>query len=117
MVSIKPKTIVTMKLQGTCSTHARTDVLVRDAEITIDEPEERGGTNLGPSPTETMLAALIGCTNIITHKIAAKNGIQIDVMSVDVEATLDGRGVTLAEEIEVPFREIKLLVSPVTFGA
>ncbi len=116
MVSIKPKTIVTMNLQGTCPTHARTDVLVRDVETTIDEPEERGGTNLGPSPTETMLAALIGCTNVITHKIAAKNGIQIDALSVDVEATLDRRGVTLAEEIEVPFPEIKLLVN-VTTGA
>jgi uncharacterized OsmC-like protein len=116
MVSIKPKTIVTMNLKGNCSSHSRTDVSVRDREITIDEPEVRGGTNRGPSPTETLLASLIGCTNTITHKIAAKNGIQIDALSVDVEATLDRRGVTLVEEVEVPFPEITLRID-VTTGA
>ena len=116
MVNVKPKTIVTMKLEGSCPTHSRTDVAVRDQKITIDEPEVRGGTNQGPSPTETMLASLIGCTNVITRKIAAKNGIQIDALSVDLEATFDRRGVTLVEDVEVPFPEITLRID-VTTGA
>ncbi len=53
MVSIKPKTVVTVNLHGTCASHSRTEIAVRDQRITIDEPEVRGGTNLGPAPTET----------------------------------------------------------------
>jgi uncharacterized OsmC-like protein len=111
VVTIKPKTVVKMKLQGACPSHARTDVSVRDVRLTIDEPLERGGTNSGPSPTETLMSALIACTNVITHKIAAKHGIAIVAMSVDLEATFDRRGVTLAEEIAVPFPEIALTIN------
>ena len=111
MVTIKPKTVVKMKLQGACPSHARTDVSVRDVRLTIDEPLERGGTNSGPSPTETLMSALIACTNVITHKIAAKHAIAIAAMSVDLEATFDRRGVTLAEEIAVPFPEITLTIN------
>jgi uncharacterized OsmC-like protein len=111
VVTIKPKTVVTQKLQGACPTHARTDVSVRDLSLTIDEPKERGGTNTGPSPTETLMSALIACTNVITHKIAAKHGIAIDAMSVDLEAKFDRRGVTLAEEIAVPFPEVTLTIN------
>jgi uncharacterized OsmC-like protein len=114
MVSIKPKTVVTVKLHGTCASHSRTDVAVRDQQITIDEPEVRGGTNLGPAPTETLLAALIGCTNVITHKIAARNGVRIDALSVDVEAAFDRRGVTLAEEVAVPFPDITMRIDVTT---
>lgn len=114
MVTIKPKTVVTMKLHGACTTHARTDITVRDLKMTIDEPVERGGSGEGPSPTETMLAALTGCTNRITHKIAAAAGVEIQEMSVDVEAKFDRRGANLSEEIAVPFPEIVLNINMIT---
>ena len=59
MVVIKPKTTVTMRMAGAGTSHSRTDVSVRDVESTIDEPVERGGTNMGLSPTETLMAALL----------------------------------------------------------
>lgn len=111
MVTITPKTVVTMKLRGACTTHARTDVSVRDVALTIDEPKVRGGTNTGPSPTETLMSSLIACTNVITHKIAAKHDITIAAMSIDLEATFDRRGVTLTEEIEVPFPNATLTIN------
>ncbi|MEE8435688.1 MAG: OsmC family protein [bacterium] len=103
-----------MKMEGHASSHARTDITVRDLKVVIDEPEARGGTNQGPSPTETLMAALIGCTNVITHKIAHKHGIDIQSMNVRVEAQFDRRGVTLEEEIAVPFPEVKLIVNLTT---
>jgi uncharacterized OsmC-like protein len=103
MVVVKEKTQVRMKLAGAGVSHARTDVAVRDVKVTIDEPVERGGTNLGLSPTETLMAALIGCTNVITHKIAHKNGVDLKALSVRLEADFDRRGVTLQEEVEIPF--------------
>jgi putative redox protein len=114
MVTITPKTIVRMRLDGTCVSHARTDVSVRDVKITIDEPTERGGTNQGLTPTETLMAALIGCTNVIAHRVAEANGVHFKSMKIRLEADLDRRGVTLAEEIDIPFPQATLLIDVTT---
>ena len=116
MATVAPnaKTVVTMKLSGKCPSHSRTDVAVRDVGTTIDEPVERGGTNQGLTPTETLMASLIGCTNVITHKVAEKNGVEIDSLSVQLEAQFDRRGVTLAEEVNVPFPSVTLTIDLVT---
>lgn len=111
MAEAKVKTEVTMKMSATCPHHSRADVSVRDVESVIDEPTERGGTNLGMTPTETMVAALIGCTNVITNKIAHGYDMQIDGMDIDVEAQFDRRGVTLLDEVQVPFPTMTLNIN------
>ena len=110
MVAITQKTVVTQKLEGRCTSHSRTDVTVRDRSVIIDEPAERGGTNQGLTPTETMMASLIGCTNVITHKVAAKNNVAIKSMKVRLEAQFDRRGVMLQEELDVPFPSATLYI-------
>jgi putative redox protein len=110
MVTVTQKTVVTQKLEGRCTSHSRTDVTVRDRSVVIDEPAERGGTNQGPTPTETLMASLIGCTNVITHKVAAKNGVAIKSMNVRLEAQFDRRGVMLQEEIDLPFPSATLSI-------
>lgn len=62
-MQMKMKTVVTYKMTGESKSHALTEYSVRDLKAFVDEPLERGGTNLAPSPTETMLGALVGCTN------------------------------------------------------
>ena len=111
MVTVKPKTTVQQKITATCPTHSRTDLQVRDLESVIDEPVERDGTNLGFTPTETLIASLIGCTNVISHKIAHKHGIDFHDMTVDADATFDRRGATLMEEVDVPFPKIVLNIN------
>jgi len=37
-----------------------TDIDTRGLPVIIDEPEERGGTNKGVLPTETMISSLVG---------------------------------------------------------
>ena len=86
MVTVKAKTTVQQKITATCPTHSRSDLRVRDLEAVIDEPVERDGTNLGFTPTETLIAALIGCTNVISHKIAHKHGIDFKDMTIDADA-------------------------------
>jgi putative redox protein len=110
MVTVTQKTVVTQKLEGRCASHSRTDVSVRDRTVVIDEPAERGGTNQGLTPTETMMAALIGCTNVITHKVAARNNVAIKSMNVRLEAQFDRRGVMLQEELDVPFPSATLYI-------
>ena len=108
MSNFKMKTVVDMKMKGDVKTHARTDISVRDVSTVIDEPEARGGTNQGLTPTETLIASLVGCTNVITQRIAEKMGIEIGQMQVDAAAKFDRRGVALEEEIEVPFPTVVL---------
>jgi len=110
MVTVTQKTVVTQRLQGRCTSHSRTDVTVRDRAMVIDEPLERGGTNQGFTPTETLMASLIGCTNVITHKVAAKNGVGIRSMNMRLEAEFDRRGVMLQEEIDRPFTAVTLYI-------
>lgn len=109
-MNIRPKTQVLMQMQGQVKSHSRTDITVRDVGTIIDEPVERGGTNQGLSPTETFVAALVGCTSVISHKIAHKNGIHLAAMSVHADATFDRRGVTLTEDVPVPFPAITLTI-------
>jgi putative redox protein len=114
MVIVKEKVTVVQRIRGDCPTHARTEISVRDVKTTIDEPRERDGTNLAPTPTETMVAALIGCTNVISHKCAKKHGVEFKTMSIEAESTLDRRGTQLIEEIEVPFPKIRLVINVTT---
>ena len=104
------KTTVTLKAKATCPSHSLSNISVRDLEFAIDEPTERGGTNLGPTPTDTALAALVGCTNVIGNKCATALGIDIGHLEIDASCRFDRRGVTLSEEIEVPFQAIELRV-------
>ena len=108
---VRQKMQVKMQMQGRAASHARTDIRVRELFSVIDEPVERGGTNQGLSPTETFAAALIGCTSVISHKIAHKSGIVLQDMSIQLEAEFDRRGVTLAEDVAVPFPAMTLTVN------
>lgn len=114
MVVVKEKTIITNRLKAECPTHSRTEVSVRDVKTIIDEPKERGGTNMGPSPTETLMAAFAACTNVIGHKCAKKHGVEFKHMSVELEWKHDRRGTQLIEEVDIPFPEARLVINVTT---
>ena len=110
-MAVKMKTVVTYRTTATCPPHARTEIPVRDLNVVIDEPVERGGTNLGPSPTEAAMTALIACTNVIGHKNAKRLGIDLGTVTIDADCKFDRRGVLMEEEIDLPFPEITLTVN------
>jgi uncharacterized OsmC-like protein len=114
MATVKPKLVGNFAITGDCISHARTDVEVRDVDVTIDEPTQRGGTNMGLTPVETLMAALLGCTNVIGHKCADKHGVTFDDMSVAADVTFDRSGTQLQEEIAVPFPKIVLQINVTT---
>ena len=109
-MKIRPKTIWSMTLDGRCDTPTKTTVRSRDLTVMMDEPKDRGGTNLGLMPLETMMAGLIGCTNAVSHKIAKANGIDIQDMTVRAEVTVNSSGTRLVRETDVPFPEVKLFI-------
>ena len=106
MTNMAQKSEVIMSMSATGETHARTKINIRDVSSVIDEPEARGGTNQGLTPTETLMASLIGCTNVISKRIAHKMGIELGEMDIQLSAKFDRRGTMLEEEIDVPFSEV-----------
>lgn len=110
MVTVTQKTVVTMKMTGEAKSHSLTEVKSRAVGSLIDEPAERGGTNKGLTPTETLMAALIGCTNVIFHKTAHANDVHVHALNIRLESQFDRRGVTLQEEIAVPFPKITMYI-------
>lgn len=110
-MAIRMKSVVTYRASAACPTHSRTEIPVRDLNVVIDEPLERGGTNLGPSPTETAMTALIACTNVIGHKNAKRLGVDLGAVTIDADCKFDRRGVLMEEEIDVPFPAITLTVN------
>jgi len=110
-MAIRQKTEMTVKLSGRGTSHSRSETEADGLSIVIDEPVARGGTNEGPSPTFTAYSALIGCTNVISNKCAAKLGVDIGHLSFEMEVDFDRRGVLLTEEVDVPFKAIRLEVT------
>jgi uncharacterized OsmC-like protein len=110
-MAIRQKTVITLKVSGHAPSHSRTDIAVRDLNVVIDEPIERGGTNVGPSPTEYAYTALMGCTTAIGNKCAHALGIEIGELDYAMEVDFDRRGVLLQEEVNVPFPAIRLSVA------
>lgn len=111
MATIKPKTIVQYTLTGDSVSHSRTDIETRDVDVTIDEPIARNGTNMGLAPTETLIAALIGCTNVIGQRVGEANGVHFEDLKIEAVADFDRRGVMMQEEIDVPFPKIVLTIT------
>ncbi len=112
MSTIKTKPIIKVALEGHCPTMSLTQVKVRGHSFVIDEPPYRHGTDVGPTPLETMLGALIGCTNVITRRVAHERGVELTVKKIDVVGHLDHRGIDQEADVPVPFPliELKLIV-------
>ena len=59
-------------------------VSVRKHELTVDEKEDDGGTDTGPSPQEMLAVSLASCTAITIEMYAKRKGWNIGDVSVDV---------------------------------
>jgi putative redox protein len=53
--------------------------------LVIDEPEESGGANQGPSPTRTLAGTLAACTAITMEMYADRKGWEVGELEVEVE--------------------------------
>jgi putative redox protein len=61
------------------------DVEVDDHTLIADEPEEAGGSDLGPSPTRLLAASLASCTAVTMEMYADRKGWDVG----DVEVVVD----------------------------
>ena len=82
--------------------------------LTIDRPEQAGGMGLGFNGGELLLLAIGGCYCNDLFREAAKRGITIKSVHVDVEADWGGepvraQNVTLAPRVEAEASEAEIL--------
>jgi putative redox protein len=76
-------------------------VSVRSFELKIDHPPEQRGTDLGPTPSETLLAALAGCFTGTMVPIARMMNIQIDKITLKVSAVKGEKGFESLRSINI----------------
>jgi putative redox protein len=67
-------------------------VEIRNHQLVVDEPEEFGGDDQGPSPQELLAASLASCTAVTIEMYAQRKGWDIGTVEVAVEYTPAERG-------------------------
>jgi len=117
MATVKEKPIWKFRLSGKAESSTKSHVKSRALDMIIDEPIERGGTNEGPMPVEMVFAGLIGCTHVISNKLAKANNVEVVDMDIEVVTTMDSRGTRLIEPIDIPFPETILHIKSTMNGS
>src|SRR3954468_5063197 len=81
-----------MKATATRESGYRHVVKVRSHELGIDEPQDAGGTDSGPSPQALLPASLASCTAVTMEMYAARKGWDLGGVEVACEYTPAERG-------------------------
>lgn len=111
MGAVKEKPIWNFNISGKQETRTKSVATARGIDAIIDEPIQRGGTDEGPMPVEYVFVGLLGCTHVISNKLAAANGITFTSMDIDIKVTMDSHGTRLIHPIDIPFPEVTLFIT------
>ncbi|HLR16429.1 MAG TPA: OsmC family protein [Alcanivoracaceae bacterium] len=85
----------------------RVDVQSRQFSLTLDEPKELGGTDLGMNPVEALLGSLAACQAIVARVYAQKFDVQLDDFRVEVEGDIDLDGFFGLADVRPGYSEIR----------
>jgi putative redox protein len=111
MAAVKEKPIWKFNVTGGHRSSTQSIATARGKSVIIDEPIQRGGTDEGPMPVEYVFMGLLGCTHVISNKLAAANGIAFTSMDIDIAITMDSHGTRLINPIDVPFPDVTLHIT------
>ena len=88
---------------------SRTEISVRDTPgFATDEPLNRGGTNTGATPVETVMGGLCGCDVVITGIVADLLKFEYGEIEYVCDAEIDPRGVHGVEGFRPYFEKVTL---------
>ncbi len=108
MSNVKEKPIWKFTVNGRQNSSTQSVAEARGKSVIIDEPIQRGGTDEGPMPVEYVFMGLVGCTHVISNKLAKANGVKFTSMDIDIQVTMDSHGTRLINPIDVPFPSVTL---------
>lgn len=87
------KRIAVRSVHAVNDASARTEITIGDHPIVVtDEPITSGGGQTGPTPLETVLAALVGCKCVMIHNVATAMNFEYEGVEIDAAGTVDLRG-------------------------
>lgn len=76
--------------------------------MVTDEPVAHGGTGEGPSPLQTVLAALCGCESVTFSRTAAEMGFQYAGIDFEAMYTIDIRGRLGERSVRPHFQTVRV---------
>lgn len=82
--------------------------------IATDEPEAHGGTGEGPSPLQTVVAALCGCEAVTFNRAAAEHGFTYGGIRFEAEFTIDIRGRMGHPDVRPHFQTVRVQATVAT---
>ena len=78
----------------------------RHHTLIADEPQEDGGTDAGPRPTESLALSLASCTAITLEMYCDRKEWDLGDLEVDVEYDLNVKDIVQAERIAITNRQV-----------
>jgi len=85
-------------------------VTARGHSLIVDQPEDAGGKDSGPTPLELQLGALGSCLSTLGFAFAGEFGVELNGIGVDVEGDLDPDGYMGTAEVPYGFQEIRFKI-------
>lgn len=83
-----------------------TETTVRDHLVKADYPGPAGGGNQAPNPIELLLASFAACIESAFYEFAIHEGLAVNSISVEMEGTLDLRGLFMIDDIQAGFKDL-----------
>lgn len=99
--------VTTVKAKTVLQEQVVVEAEVRGHKVTIDEPENLGGTDTGMNPVELLLSALGACQSIVARTYAEKFDIDLKKFWVELEGELDTDGFLGKSDVRPGFSSIR----------
>lgn len=80
---------INVKVKGKSESATRLSVSFGKFKMIIDEPEQMGGSNQGPTPIQVLLMALAGCLNVTANEVAKQQSLALTSLDIVVDGNLD----------------------------
>jgi len=84
-----------------------TESKAREHLVKADYAEAAGGDNQAPNPIELLLAAFAACIEAAFYEFALHEGLTINALSINVEGTLDLRGLFMIDDVSAGFQDLR----------
>ena len=101
-----------VNIQAHSENATKTVVNARNFQMTIDEPQNLGGTNTGANPVEYVLGALSGCLTVVGNLVAREMGFTLRRMDIEMNGNLDpARFMGQSKEERAGFKAIEVQIN------
>ncbi|MFW6096217.1 MAG: OsmC family protein [Bacteroidota bacterium] len=100
-----------VRIKAESKNATQTEVKARNFTMTIDEPQDLGGTDEGANPVEYVLGALSGCLTVVGHLVAKEMGFTLRGMTMEMSGNLNpARFMGKSEEERAGFKGIEVKI-------